>query len=259
MIILMIYYISNIMSKNKQFFVIKALVAPTYAMPSFNSAQVSEAVSGEIVEILEIKDEWLFIKQADNYTSWINNFYGYIDKNPTKLNYIVTDSHSLPFGIRLSKIDGQYFTVNGDSYFPKSRPRNIEESFQHDLILENAKKLIGCPYRWGGKTSMGFDCSGFVQSVFFSSGLLLPRDSSEQFEYFSKNTIKAEEVEPGDLQFFGENGEITHVGISIGKSGIIHCQGWVKEESLSKDKKIFNQKLLDMYMYSCSIKLNLEC
>ena len=79
MIILMIYYILNIMNKNKQFFVIKALVAPTYAMPSFNSAQVSEAVSGEIVEILEIKDEWLFIKQSDNYTSWINNFYGEID------------------------------------------------------------------------------------------------------------------------------------------------------------------------------------
>ena len=65
------------MKENKHFFVIKALVAPTYAKPSFNSAQVSEAVSGEIVEILEIKDEWLFIKQADNYTSWINNFYDY--------------------------------------------------------------------------------------------------------------------------------------------------------------------------------------
>ena len=83
------------MNKNKQFFVIKALVAPTYAKPSFNSAQVSEAVSGEIVEILDIKDEWLFIKQADNYTSWINNFYGEIDNNPIELNYIVTDFHSL--------------------------------------------------------------------------------------------------------------------------------------------------------------------
>jgi len=259
MIIFMIDYILNIMNKNKQFFVIKALVAPTYAKPSFNSPQVTEAVSGEIVQIFDIKDEWLFIEQTDGYKSWVNNFYGEIDNNPIELNYIVTDFHSLPFGIRLSIIDGQYFTVNGDSYIPKSKPRNVKESFKHNLILENAKKLIGCPYRWGGKTSMGFDCSGFVQSVFFSAGLLLPRDSSEQFEYFSKNIIKAEEVEPGDLQFFGKNGKITHVGISIGESGIIHCQGWVKEESLSKDKKIFNQKLLDMYMYSCSIKLNLEC
>jgi len=246
------------MNKNKQFFVIKALVAPTYAKPSFNSAQVSEAVSGEIVEILEIKDEWLFIKQSDNYTSWINNFYGEIDDNPKELNYIVTDFHSFPFGTRLSMIDGQYFTINGDCYIPKSKPRNVKGSFKHKLILENARKLIGCPYRWGGKTSMGFDCSGFVQSVFFSAGLLLPRDSSEQFKYFSKSIIKAEEVDPGDLIFFGKNGKITHVGISIGESGIIHCQGWVKEESLSKYKNIFNQKLLDMYMYSCSIKLNLE-
>ena len=246
------------MNKNKQFFVIKALVAPTYAKPSFNSAQVSEAVSGEIVEILEIKDEWLFIKQADNYTSWINNFYGDIDNNPIEFNYIVTDFYSLPFGTRLNMIDGKYFTINGHSYIPKSIPKNVKESFNHNLILENARKLIGCPYRWGGKTSMGFDCSGFVQSVFFSAGLLLPRDSSEQFEYFNKNIIKAEEVEPGDLLFFGKNGKITHVGISIGESGIIHCQGWVKEESLSKGKKIFNQKLLEMYMYSCSIKLNLE-
>ena len=75
MFIFMIDYILNIMNKKKRFFVIKALVAPTYAKPNFNSAQVTEAVSGEIVKIVDIKNEWLFIEQADGYTSWVNNFY----------------------------------------------------------------------------------------------------------------------------------------------------------------------------------------
>ena len=73
-----------------------------------------------------------------------------------------------------------------------------------------------------------------------------------------KTTFAGRTIIDGEKYYIGKNGKITHVGICIGESGIIHCQGWVKEESLSKHKKMFNQKLLDMYMYSCSIKLNLE-
>jgi len=55
-------------------FVIRALVAPCYLEPSFTSSKVTEAVSGETVEIIDLNGDWLFIKQDDGYESWINFF-----------------------------------------------------------------------------------------------------------------------------------------------------------------------------------------
>ena len=48
------------------------------------------------------------------------------------------------------------------------------------------------------------------------------------------------------------------MGISTGGLSLIHCQGWVKEESFSDQEKIYNNKLADMYMHTCSVELNLN-
>ena len=109
----------------------------------------------------------------------------------------------------------------------------------------------------GRKTSGGFDCSGLVQTIFLISGLLLPRDSWQQSEFFKNSFINVKESKPGDLHFFGKNGKITHVGISTGGLNLIHSQGWVKEESFS-DNISGNKKLADMYMHTCSVELNLD-
>ena len=44
---------------------------------------------------------------------------------------------------------------------------NLGVAASRNSILKYAKLLIGCPYRWGGKTSLGFDCSGFIQTIYF--------------------------------------------------------------------------------------------
>ena len=54
-------------------FVIRSLVAPCYSKPSFSSAKITEAVFGETVEVLEVKDSWIHIKQKDDYKSWLKN------------------------------------------------------------------------------------------------------------------------------------------------------------------------------------------
>ncbi|MDH6253683.1 putative lipoprotein NlpC [Chryseobacterium sp. H1D6B] len=90
-------------------------------------------------------------------------------------------------------------------------------------ILKDAEKYIGTPYKFGGNTSSGFDCSGFTVKVFEESEYQLPRRSTDQAEAGKK--IDINEVKPGDLLFFATAGgsRVSHVGIvhDIGSDGEI--------------------------------------
>jgi cell wall-associated NlpC family hydrolase len=97
-----------------------------------------------------------------------------------------------------------------------------------DQIAQIANGYIGVPYVWGGTTPKGFDCSGFVQYVFASKGIDLPRTSSQMFS--SGTAVK--ELKTGDLVFFA-NGSISHVGIYLGNGNFISATNHgVKVETL---------------------------
>lgn len=80
-------------------------------------------------------------------------------------------------------------------------------------LLKDAENYLGVPYKFGGNTKSGFDCSGFTVKVFDENNLKLPRRSSDQAEFGKKINIK--ETEPGDLLFFATAGgsRVSHVGI----------------------------------------------
>lgn len=82
-------------------------------------------------------------------------------------------------------------------------------------IVDEAKKLVGVPYHFGGTTPKGFDCSGFIQYVFHKKGVPLPRSADEQFGEGEK--IGMNFLEPGDLVFFTtyESG-VSHSGLYLG-------------------------------------------
>lgn len=86
--------------------------------------------------------------------------------------------------------------------------------FRNELI-ESAKENIGSPYQSGGMSKRGFDCSGFVYTVFKSFDVTLPRTSTEMSN-FGRGVAK-EDVRKGDLIFFRTNGSarINHVGMVI--------------------------------------------
>lgn len=105
--------------------------------------------------------------------------------------------------------------------------RNLESKFSGRIpteiqsLLKDAQKYLGAPYRFGGNTSAGFDCSGFTLAVFEQNSYRLPRISSEQAKTGSIVDIK--DVMPGDLLFFATSGggRVSHVGIvyDIGNNG----------------------------------------
>lgn len=87
-------------------------------------------------------------------------------------------------------------------------------------IMSIANDYVGVPYRRGGTSPTGFDCSGYTQYVFAKAGIKLPRVAGSQANYADK--ISATKAVPGDLVFFHAKGGIYHVGIYAGKGRIWH-------------------------------------
>ncbi len=89
-------------------------------------------------------------------------------------------------------------------------------------IVAYAKKFIGTPYRSGGSSlTKGVDCSGFTQQVFLKFNVKLQRSSRDQYAC-NGNKIAKEQLQEGDLVFYGYNGRVNHVAIYIGNGQIIH-------------------------------------
>jgi cell wall-associated NlpC family hydrolase len=95
-------------------------------------------------------------------------------------------------------------TSQAQTPVPKNDP-------QVDAIISYAKSFLGVPYRYGGTTPSGFDCSGFINYIFGNFGIDLVRTSYGLAEL--GQTVKLSEVQPGDLMFFkGSNVNSTAVG-----------------------------------------------
>ena len=93
-----------------------------------------------------------------------------------------------------------------------------------NAVLMRAIGLVGTPYRWGGNSPEGgFDCSGLVNYVFRDMlDLQLPRTSRALAEYQGPR-IATDRLAPADLVFFGQGGQVTHVGIYVGDGRFVHA------------------------------------
>ncbi|WP_084406210.1 NlpC/P60 family protein [Alkalicoccus chagannorensis] len=89
-----------------------------------------------------------------------------------------------------------------------------------DRVIETGKSQLGTPYRWGGTTTRGFDCSGFTQYAFKSVGIDLPRTAAQQYQVGQR--VSRSNLQPGDMVFFDTRGGPTHNGIYIGNNQFIH-------------------------------------
>jgi cell wall-associated NlpC family hydrolase len=119
-----------------------------------------------------------------------------------------------------------------------------------EKMIALAKLQLGTPYLWGGTSTKAFDCSGFVKTIYFTHGIILARDASQQFLHGSPvdYSKSLDSLKKGDLIFFGsvnEKGDqkITHVGMYIGDTEVIHCSGMVRINSLVPSRANYSEYL----------------
>lgn len=94
----------------------------------------------------------------------------------------------------------------------RRRSKNVDKDIAK--VINTARSFTGTPYRWGGTTRVGMDCSGLLCTSFQSIDVRLPRTSQEQSQF--GNDVRIKNLREGDLVFFGatkNSREITHVGM----------------------------------------------
>jgi cell wall-associated NlpC family hydrolase len=87
-------------------------------------------------------------------------------------------------------------------------------------LTRSALRFLGVPYEFGGTSTSGFDCSGFVQHVFAMLGIALPRTADAQYDVGHRAVGGPH---PGDLVFFDTYGGVSHVGIYLGGGKFVHA------------------------------------
>jgi cell wall-associated NlpC family hydrolase len=111
---------------------------------------------------------------------------------------------------------------------------------------EIAASMIGKPYRYGGSTPQGFDCSGLVYFSFRRAGMYVPRSTETQRDQSRK--VSTTHLSRGDLLFFNQQGKrSSHVGIYIGHNRFVHAPSSGKHVRLDSLTDPYWQKhLVDM-------------
>lgn len=90
---------------------------------------------------------------------------------------------------------------------------------------------VGVPYRYGGSTARGFDCSGLVQFAWANAGRRIPRTTGEQWRALTP--VGGSSLQPGDILFFRIDGGISHVGMYVGDGRFVHAPATGRQVSIA--------------------------
>jgi hypothetical protein len=236
-----------------QYAICTVAAAPVRKEPSHRSEMSNQLLFGETMQVLESKEEWFRIKSLyDNYEGWLTNHLITAVKEDianSTLNYVASglvnpitlpdQLINAPMGSSLVGFDEETRLLWDEQYKYQGAYRNIQQPLDSDLLWRTVQAWVNAPYLWGGKTFMGVDCSGFVQTVFKVLGIPLRRDAYQQAEQGS--AVERAVAKTGDVAFFhNERGRVTHVGILLNPQEVIHSSGKVRIDQLD-DQGIVNR------------------
>jgi hypothetical protein len=221
-------------------------IAPLRKESSHRSEMVSQLLFGECAEALEEGKDFVRIKCLyDGYEGWCqrsqlcevdenfyNNNHQYVTAEPVSIAAVHDKNMMLAPGSFIGCFDNGELKMGEHVITFNSKPFEFENSNDDTDIYEVMLPYINTSYLWGGKSIFGIDCSGFTQQVYKMLDVKLPRDAYQQAEM---GTLVGflQEAQCGDLAFFdNEEGKITHVGILLDETHVIHASGKVRIDKI---------------------------
>lgn len=225
-------------------------VVNMYSKPTEDADVVSQAIYGVNVGIVEQHEGWARIRTPDDYTGWtplaalragtpyaaqgrvaqVTSMFAHLYREASVTRH--APLLTVPFETRLEiaadgpegrwlevrLVDGRTaWAQTGDVAFDR-KPVSTAE------MLALSKRFLGLPYTWGGTSSYGYDCSGFTQMLERQRGVMMPRDAQPQAEWSGVAPVSRENLEPGDLLYFGSSDKhITHTGMYLGEGKFINA------------------------------------
>ena len=131
------------------------------------------------------------------------------------------------------------------SFRDQRRPGEIQsEETLAGRVIEEAMAFLDIPYRFGGTTARGIDCSSLVRTAFDAAGVLLPRTAREMF--FFGRSVEPRDLRAGDLVFFRTYARVpSHVGIYLGDRQFVHASRKSRKVQIdSLDAPYFSKRYL---------------
>lgn len=193
--------------------------------------QVDQLLFGELFEVLDEADGWAFGQAVrDGYVGYVEApALGATGAVPTHTvrelrtyGYGAPSIKSAPVGlysmnalVAVEAEEGRFLKSAG-GWFIKEHLAPVDQPAADFVAV--AERFVGTPYFWGGRESLGVDCSGLVQQALYAAGGACPRDSDQQAAM--GEPVPAEQLRRGDLVFWRG-----HVAIMIDGSRIIHANG----------------------------------
>jgi cell wall-associated NlpC family hydrolase len=205
--------------------------------PSREAPVDTQAILGEAVTVYDEREGWAWVQlHDDGYVGYLPSIaLGEPGPGPThrvsavrtfvypgpNLKLPNTGFLTINSKVAVTGIEGSYAQLAGGGWAFAAHLSELG-SFEADYVAV-AERLLHTPYLWGGKTSVGLDCSGLAQTVLTAAGIKAPRDSDMQEQQLGT----AVEVKPdltglrrGDLVFWKG-----HVGLMLDETRLIHATG----------------------------------
>ena len=256
----------NCLAYSTEYVINHCPVTPVREEPSHAAEQATQLLFGEVCEVLDRHSGWTKIRSTmDGQVGWVvakmmtpvseeairllgerqeANGEGVV-ATPMAVAAVIETGEQLmlTIGTRLPEYKKGTFEVLGKKY--KINPRCVYEvkgersEVKGEDVVRVAQSLLNVPYLWGGKNIMGYDCSGFTQTVYSVFGINLLRNAREQVTQ-GQVVGSLAEAQPGDLVFFDhsdrnpEATKITHVGMLISPTEVIHCASYVHVDKIDE-------------------------
>ncbi len=250
---------------NKQWALVKLSIATLRCDPKHSGEVATQGLMGMPLRVIEV-GEWCRVQCPDQYIAYVPEsslkFLSQQELDAWKAaeRYIVTvyddqlvtkakgdeTVSDLVLGdilrfvgkkgkwIQLATPDGRtgWVKTSNVEKFDKWAQQNLDLK----KIEKTARRMMGSSYLWGGTSTKATDCSGLVKVSYFSNGIILQRDASQQ-ALTGRKIADWHDAQLCDLLFFGNSatGRVTHVGLYLHDGKYIHCSGQVKINDLNPD------------------------